>query len=295
MEYGKIVNRSATIVWRNKFLIILGIIASLASGSYSSGGGGSGGSGNGESFGGIEQLTEAQEAIAGLTVGVFIALGCVVLFFGIVLWAISTIARGGMITSVDSIESGEKSSFTRAWSAGWHRAWTLLGIGILPAIPGLILFVVGLMALGAYGGIYALFGEGISPAFGAGGLSIAIVCLACFFVPLILVLSILRNFAERACMLEDLGVLDSYRRGTRVLMSNIGEAIILFLLQLGIFIVLGLILFVPGVILIFCCCLWPLLFVVQGAISAFLSALWTLAWRTWTGDPPLVEKAPIAV
>jgi hypothetical protein len=295
MEYGKIVNRSASIVWRNKFLIILGIIASLASGSFSSGGSGSGGSGGGESFGGIEQLTEAQEAIAGLTVGVFIALGCVVLFFGIVLWAISTIARGGMVASVDNIESGEKSSFTRAWSAGWHRAWTLLGIGIIPGIPGLILFVVGLMALGAYGGVYALFGEGISPAFGAGGLGIAIVCLACFFVPLMLVLSILRNFAERACMLEDLGVLDSYRRGTRVLMSNIGEAIILFLIQIGIFIVLGLLLFVPGVILIFCCCLWPLLFVVQGAISAFLSALWTLAWRTWTGEPPLVEKAPAAV
>jgi len=282
MEYGKIVSRSASIVWRNKFLMILGIIASLASGSYSGGGSGSGGSGGGESFGGIEQLTEAQEAIAGLTVGVFIALGCVVLFFGIVLWAISSIARGGMIASVDSIESGEKSGFTHSWSAGWHKKWTLLGIGIIPAIPGLILFVIGVMA-------------GISPEFGAGGLAVTVFCLACVFVPVMLVLSILRNFAERACMLEDLGVVDSYRRGTSVLKSNIGEAIVLFLLQIGIFIVLGLILFVPGIILVFCCCLWPLLFVLQGAISAWLSALWTLAWRTWNGEPPLVEKSPATI
>jgi len=295
MEYGKIVSRSASIVWRNKFLMILGIIASLASGSYSGGGSGSGGSGGGESFGGIEQLTEAQEEIAGLTVGVFIALGCVVLFFGIVLWAISSIARGGMIASVDSIESGEKSGFTHSWSAGWHKKWTLLGIGIIPAIPGLILFVIGVMALGVYGGIYALFGDGISPEFGAGGLAVTVFCLACVFVPVMLVLSILRNFAERACMLEDLGVVDSYRRGTSVLKSNIGEAIVLFLLQIGIFIVLGLILFVPGIILVFCCCLWPLLFVLQGAISAWLSALWTLAWRTWNGEPPLVEKSPAAI
>jgi len=294
MEYGKIVSRSASIVWRNKFLMILGIIASLASGSYSGGGSGSGGSG-GESFGGFEQLTEAQEAIAGLSVAVFLAIGCVVLFLAIVLWAISSVARGGMIASVDSIESGEKSSFTHSWSAGWHKKWTLLGIGIIPAIPGIILFVVGVMALGVYGGIYALFGEGISPEFGAGGLAVTVVWLACVFGPVMLVLSILRNFAERACMLEDLGVVDSYRRGTSVLKSNIGEAIVLFLLQIGIFIVLGLILFVPGIILVFCCCLWPLLFVLQGAISAWLSALWTLAWRTWNGEPPLVEKSPATI
>lgn len=295
MEYGKIVSRSASIVWRNKFLMILGIIASLASGSYSGGGSGSSGSGSSESFGGFEQLTEAQEAIAGMSIAFFLAIGCVVLFLAIVLWAISSIARGGMIASVDTIESGEKSSFTHSWKAGWHKKWTLLGIGIIPAIPGIILFVVGVMALGAYGGIYALFGSGISPEFGAGGLAITIFCLACVFVPVMLVLSILRNFAERACMLEDLGVVESYRRGTSVLKSNIGEALVLFLLQIGIFIVLGLLLFVPGIILIFCCCLWPLLFVLQGAISAWLSALWTLAWRTWNGEPPLVEKSPAAI
>jgi hypothetical protein len=110
-----------------------------------------------------------------------------------------------------------------------------------------------------------------------------------------LVLSILRNFAERACILEDLGVIDSYRRGTSVLMANLGEAIILIVLQIAIFIVLGILLFLPGLVLVLCCFLWPLLLVVKGAVEAFLSALWTLAWRTWTGEPPIVEKAPAAV
>jgi hypothetical protein len=110
-----------------------------------------------------------------------------------------------------------------------------------------------------------------------------------------LVLSILRNFAERACMLENLGVIDAYRRGTSVLRANLGEAIILFLLQIVIFIVLGVLFLLGGFILVLCCFLWPLLLVVQGFISAFVSALWTLAWRTWTGEPPMVEKAPAAV
>jgi hypothetical protein len=110
-----------------------------------------------------------------------------------------------------------------------------------------------------------------------------------------LVLLILRNFAERACMLEDLGVIEAYRRGTSVLMANLGQAIILILLQIAIFIVLGLLLFLPGLILVLCCCLWPLLLAVQGFFEAFVSAIWTLAWRTWTGEPPMVEKEPAAV
>lgn len=289
MEYGKILNRSVNIIWQNKFLIVLGILAWLGSGSFSGGGGGGGG--NGEPG----QLPEFGEEIAALAVGLIVALVCVILFVGIVLWAISTIARGGLIASVDTIESGETSSFRQAWSAGWDKAWTLLGIGFLPAIPGLILFVGGLLALGAYGGIFALLGEELDSFVGTTGLGITIAAFACIVVPVVLVLSILRNFAERACMLEDLGVIDAYRRGTSVLMANLGEAIILFLLQIVIFIVLGVLFFLPGLILVLCCLLWPLLLVVQGAISAFLSALWTLAWRTWTGEPSIAEKAPAAV
>jgi len=288
MEYGKLLNRSVNIVWQNKFLIVLGILASLGSGSSGSGGGGSSGNGTAQPF------PEFGEEIAALAAGLIVALVCVLLLVGIVLWAISTIARGGLIASVDSIESGDKSSFSQAWSAGWHRAGTLLGIGFLPAVPGLILFVVGLLALVAYGGMFALFSEEFDSLVGS-GLGITIAVLACIVIPIMLVLSILRNFAERACMLENLGVIDAYRRGTSVLMANLGEAIILFLLQIVIFIVLGVLSFLPGLILVLCCFLWPLLLVVQGAISAFISALWTLAWRTWTGEQPNVEKAQIAV
>ena len=153
MEYGKILNRSVNIVWQNKFLIIVGFLAALGSGSFGGGGGGGFGNGNAQPF------PEISDEIVALAAGLIVALVCVVLFVGIVLWAISTIARGGLIASVDSIESGEKSGFRKAWGAGWEKAWVLLGIGILPAIPALILFVVGLMSFGAYGGIIALFDE----------------------------------------------------------------------------------------------------------------------------------------
>ena len=291
MEYGKIINRSVSIVWQNKFLILVGILAALGSGQFGGSGGGGSSAGNED----LGQFSEFGDEIAAFAVGAVIALICVVLLVGIVLWVVSTIARGGLIASVDSIESGEKSSFRQAWSAGWHKAGTLLGISLLPAIPALILLVIGILALGAYGGVFAMFGEEFAESAGVAGLGGIMLVLACIVAPIMLVLSILRNFAERACMLEDQGVIDAYRRGTSVLMANLGQAVILILLQIAIFIVLGLLLFLPGLVLALCCCLWPLLLVVQGFLEAFVSALWTLAWRTWTGEPPMVEKAPATV
>ena len=144
--------------------------------------------------------------------------------------------------------------------------------------------------MGGYGGLVTFFSEEVAQIGGA-GLGITIAALACIIVPIVLILSILRNFAERACMLENLGVIDSYRRGTSVLRANLGEAILLFLLQIVIFIVLGVLAFLPGLVAALCCLLWPLLLVVQGAMSAFVSSLWTLAWRTWTGEPPRLEEA----
>lgn len=299
MEYGKILERAANIVLQNKFLILLGILAALGSGSLGSGGGGggggNGGNGNGQPFGEPGQFPEFDPEIAGLAIGAIIVVLCVVVLVGIALWVISTVARGGLIAGVDAIESGEKSSFGQAWRAGWQKVWTLLGIGFLPALPGFLLFVGGVFALGTYGGILALFGEEFAGPLGMAELGILGALLACVVVPIVLVLTILRNFAERACMLEDLGVIDAYRRGASVLMANLGEALILFVLQIAIFVVLGILLFLPGMILVLCCLLWPLLLVIQGAISAFVSALWTLAWRTWTAKPPLAEKAPVTV
>jgi hypothetical protein len=291
MDYGKILSRSWNIVWQNKFLILLGILVALGSGSGGGGGGGGGGNGNGQPFGDPGQFPQFQEyadEILGLATVFIIGLICVALIVSIAFWVISTIARGGLIAGVDTIESGGTSSFSQAWRAGWQKVWSLLGIGFLPAIPGMIMFVLGLAAFVGYGGISAIFSADFA-AGGMAGIGVIMALLACIGIPVMLVLSILRNFAERACMLEDLGVVDAYRRGTSVLMANLGEAIILFLLQIAISIVLIVSFFIPGIIAALCCILWPLLLVVQGAVSAVVSAIWTLAWRTWVGEPAVLR------
>jgi hypothetical protein len=93
-------------------------------------------------------------------------------------------------------------------------------------------------------------------------------------------------------MLEDLGVIASYRRGLNVLVENIGPALILFLLQIVIGAVLAVMLFLPGLIMVLCCILWPVLLLLRGAIAAYFSTMWTLAWREWTGLGHAAETTP---
>jgi hypothetical protein len=213
---------------------------------------------------------------------IILVLASLALVVGIVFWVVSTIARGGLIAGASTIDGGGASTFAAAWNSGWERGWRLLGIGILPAIPGFFLIIAALGALGVFAGVYGLFGELALLPSGA-GLGVLFAALVCILVPITLVLNLLRTFANRACMLEDLGVIAAYRRGLNVLVENIGPAVILFVLQVVINVVLGVALFLPGLVMVLCCILWPLLLAIEGMKTSYFSTLWTLAWRDWTG------------
>jgi hypothetical protein len=286
MEYGKLLNRAWTILWNNKFLILLGVLAALGS----AGGGGNlnwktsrpGGNVNildqNLQLPGLEQELGVLPRLAAVGVAVLIGVAFLV---GIVLWALSTVARGGLIAGADAIDAGGASSFAQAFRAGWDKGWTLIAIGILPAIPGLLLALLG--AVGAVGYLgFARQNVGSVPFSPNAALVGGLAGLACLLVPAAIVLGLLRTFAERVCMLESMGVFAAYRRGTEVLLQNVGPALVLFLLQLAISIGLGIVLFLPGVVMALCCLLWPVLLLAQGTVAAFFGTMWTLAWREWT-------------
>jgi hypothetical protein len=294
LDYGRLLKRSWTIIWENKFLILLGIIVALGSGGRGGGTGAGGGrsSGNGESsfefpFGDLSELRAEigfPEVLIGLAALAVISFAVLV---AVLVWVAATIARGGLIAGVNAIEAGGVSSFGAAWYAGWDRGWRLLGIGIIPAIPGFILALTGLLTAGVLAGLWGWLGETVSIAAGL-GLAVPFITLACILLPVALVSSLVRTFANRACMLEDLGVIASYQRGLEVLVANIGPALILFLLQVGISIALGVVLFLPGLMMVLCCLLWPLLLAIRGTVTSFFSTVWTLAWREWTGEEVVV-------
>jgi hypothetical protein len=286
MDYGKLLNRAWQIIWEHKFLIILGVLVALSSGLGT-------GTSSGTNFRfeadsqdlgfGSPPLAAFSDAAIPFWLALFlVGLGLIAAF---VLWVISTLARGGLIAGAAAANGGQNVSFSQAWNAGWKRGWTLLGIGIVPAIPGLVLLFLGGLGFWAYVS-NASTSLGI-PA--ERNVALILVMLACLAIPAILVLEILRVFANRACMLEGLGVVDAYRRGVEILVDNLGSALVLFLMQIVATVVMIILLIVPVAVLALCCLFWPVLLLLQGAVTAYFSTMWTLAWQEWTG------KAPVAV
>jgi hypothetical protein len=77
------------------------------------------------------------------------------------------------------------------------------------------------------------------------------------------------------------------------LTRNFGPALVLFLIQIAVSVGIGIAMILPGIVMALCCLLWPLLILIQGAIAAYFSTLWTLAWRQWTGQA--VQATPQVV
>jgi hypothetical protein len=298
MDYGQLLSRTWNIVWENKFLILLGVLVALGSGGNNSISQVS----NFDSQGletGVEIPTPPPEMpevpefqrpegpfpslLRGIPTVLILVLGILAVFLGLVIWVVSTTAQGGLIAGASAIDAGGGSSFSMAWRAGWQRIGRLLGISILPALPILVGGALGLILFLTSAGVMTALGERAGlPVMGGGAAILGL--LGCILLPITLVLGLLSTFANRACMLEDLGVFEAYRRGFSVLTGNFGPALVLFLIQVGINLALGVALILPGLLSLLCCLLWPLLILVQGGIEAYFSTLWTLAWRRWTGE-----------
>jgi hypothetical protein len=290
VDYGKILRRAWDIVWEHKFLILLGVLIALggtqtASQSINFQIGDRWFEGQLPRVPDIPQWRDLPRqwgipiAVGLLMLGVII-IGVVV---GLILRVISLLAQGSLVAAVATIDKVGTSSFGTAFRAGWQKGWRLIAIGFIPALPVLLLLLGGL-AMGLL--LFGLTRPVQTPNIRAMGLAALIFLVpAGILLAIATVLEVLRAFATRALMLEDLGVFASYRRGWQVLLSNFGEAAVLALIQLGITILIGLLSVFPGALLALCCLLWPILLLLRGAIAAYFSTLWTLAWRGWTLTP----------
>ncbi|MFN2212199.1 MAG: hypothetical protein ACK2UE_03925 [Anaerolineales bacterium] len=316
MDFGKVLSRAWEITWRWKALWVLGFLAALGQGT----GGGSGPQFNYTfSEGDFERFTyrldeSFVELFAGIT-ALVIGLLCLAVVVVIILWIISVIARGGLIAGVQQVEAEGSTSFGKAWAAGARKFWTLFGLGILTALPTILLVIFGvtIITLGIMAGV------GMLDNYEAAGIttiiSVTIFCGTCFccgLFALVIVLEQIRIYAERAAILDDLGWIDAFKRGWQVLVENIGATLILWL----IFFALGIVIFAisfgimlllfipmlgiftlndPGWWLFGTLCLGGVLgtliyAIIRSIIVTFTSATWTLAYReltNHTGHPQL--------
>jgi len=314
MDYGKVLRRAWEITWRWKILWVLGFLVALGSG----GGGGGGGGGTSYSGDSSDWGYTFRHGVPTEVWAMIGALVCLGLIVAIAIWVASVIARGGLIAGVQQIEEEGTTSLGSAWRIGVRRFWTLFGIGILAAIPFLILLIAGIVVL-----IVMFAGSGFafdsSEAMGGLGIATSILCggvFCCGMIILALILEQIRIYAERAAVLEGLGWIEAFGRGWEVLKTNLGPTILFWLIFLVISLALGAVIFVfvlilvlpfiglvtttdPGAWLIAPICCGGLLAIVAGSLISAIyqtwhSATWTLAYREMTGLAAIPAVEPVA-
>ena len=249
VDIGATISRAFDIVKRHRALWILGFLAAL--GGVGGGGGNfnlpSGGnfgvpSGNGGSLdlpsnNPFEQFNrifspENWQLIG----GVVLAVCCIGIVIGIVLWLVGLAANGGLISGANRAEMGESFSFGEVWRSGTARLKSFIGMRILLIIPNIlvsaIVAVAVVIAIVGAGGLAALSDSAQSDS-GAGIFAI-FSGVACIIIPLICVLSIysiiaggIQMLGDRAIMIDQVGAMDAIRQGWALFRSNLGNIIIM--------------------------------------------------------------------
>lgn len=340
MDYGNIFRRSWNVIWNHKFMLVLGFLAALGSGVGSGGGNNVNyqmDSNTFESlpFESIPELSQNMDAIvAGIAAAsaIIAVLICFLFVLAIILWLVRLTAQAGMIDAAYRLDAGEKVTFGEALAAGWQKLLQMIGLNVvlfgiffLLAIVGLVVFLaatgvgIGASAAGASamqneGEIFGLLG-------GLGmGLVALICCLMCVFLLVAIVVSVIYPFAQRALVLENMGVIESIGRGWRVIKNNLSEVIVLVLIFLvlgflvaaitfAVFLPVAALAFGPTVIRLFTTGTFEAMDIVfalggllcMGIIGAAINAIFvsfrstvvTLAYGEFTGKQPVKAEAAV--
>jgi hypothetical protein len=295
-DFGRVLTRSWQIIWKHKVLWIFGILAGCARGN----GGGSGGGGNsGYEYqtgpGGqppfptdqLEQWFNQATDFLKDNLWIIIAFVLGILLLSLLFYALGMMGRIGLIRGTYKAETGAQSlAFGELWSESLPFFWRIFGMNLL---LGLLIFVLIIPFV-------------ILAVVTAGAAIICLLPLLCILVPVSWVLMVVLEQAQAAIVIEDLGLMDGVRRGWEVVKSNVGAMIVMALI-LGIGgVILGFVVALPVIIamvpiilgaatsslresltpvwisLACCAAYMPLLILLNGLISAYLQAAWTLTF-----------------
>ncbi|MDT8898847.1 hypothetical protein QYE77_11295 [Thermanaerothrix sp. 4228-RoL] len=246
----KILKRSWHILWHYRTLWLFGLILALTA----SGGGGMGNvnnlfsyrmEGNGgapsgvferwleEFFRPLAQVPEHQ--LLPTLVGLVIVLICIFGIVGITLAIAHYVSQVALIRLVDDYEAqGVRASFRQGWRLGWSRkAWQLFLIDLLLGLPIVILVLLIIPLIG----LFIVGASAQTPAITAPAVIIGIGLALLWFVVLILVsilIGIVGEIARRACVLQEMGVIEALRHALGLLRRQWKNAGLMWLVVLGI-------------------------------------------------------------
>ena len=294
----KTLRRAAKLITSHRLLLILGILIVLAGG------------GAGDSTGllamtglipedGIAGLPDLSFDVRGYAIGwLFTTLGArydvpgiiasavIIALVIVLLGVILLILRGALIWAGAQADADTPITIGEALKRGWQRAGALLVVASIPAIPvtlaAIIIVVITFFAVQQMGGVEALdapLEELQTLALGLTGVGSII------GVPLAVISALLipfRHMAARAAVLERVNAIRAYRRAWEVFRANFSAVIPFVIVILLVERVIGLLLIAPRLAVMLCTFGAPLLWLIVGAVRAWMITVWTLVWREWT-------------
>jgi hypothetical protein len=304
MNYGEIIKTAFWITLRNRYLWFFGFFAGgTFSGFNVPSGGSSGFDDNDFDRASSVPVFVAQVGQQGMfeNVGLIVAIGALVLVILLVFVILSLISQGALAESVAALDRGESRRFSSAWRAGISNFWRVLGYYVLYILISLgLLLVIGIPIALLLAGVFAATQSDAARIITVILAVLAgIVLLIVVFIPL----SIIWQFALREVVVRRERVIDSIGGGYRLFRRNLGKSLLVWLIQLAIWIgagiallililLVGFILFLPTIILAVAgyttaaivagvvagLILLPLVLVASGALGTFNHSFWTLAY-----------------
>ncbi len=305
-NFGEVLTRAWQIIWKHKVLWIFGILASCArgGGGGSSGGGGNSGyqTGSGDSpFSGdkIERVMNQVGTFLENNWWIIIAVIVGIFLLSFVFYFLGMMGRVALIRGVAQADKDAESlSFGELWAESMPFFWRVFGLNFLIGLAFLVLFI----PLVLFGIVTAGIGF------------LCLIPLLCIMVPLSWVVMAIIEQAQNAIVIEDLNMLDGFKRGWEIVRANAVPIIIMMLILgigsgiIGVIIALPIIIaVVPAVIgmavsqqtltpfyIAAACCVayFPVLLFFNGVLTAYIQASWTLTYLRLVKPQ---EEAPVII
>ena len=258
MDYGYVMSQGWSLVWRNRFIWILGFLIAL-------GGGGIGLSGqfnlnfspptpasstqefdsvtSGElerAIGAVESgdvapLLEVLPLVLGISLAVLVFFIIAVVIISLLLWLLSLVARSGLIAAVDQSNQGLQPTFGSAMRVGTRSLLPVVGMKIILALPFMLIGILAFVAIS--GSILAtyqsLMSEDPSP-LAILGVFPFVLGLFCLAIPLSVFFQIIDASAYRGIVIQNMGVFRAIRHGFDLFFRHLIEILVLGVIFVGV-------------------------------------------------------------
>jgi hypothetical protein len=308
LDFAKVLTRSWQIIWKHKVLWIFGVLAGFANG------GSSGNSGNNRSSynsngdtppfsnGQLDQWNEQAREFTQQYLLIIIAICLVIVILSLVFYALGMMGRIGIIKGVQKVESGaEALAFGELWSESMPYFWRFFGLNFLFGLAFAII-IIPLVLVGVLT---------------AGVGFVCILPIICLLIPIGWAVSLILEQAQVAIVLENLSMIDAFKRGWEVAKPNVGGIIVMALILGVASFIIGIVIALPIIIAVVpllisiptleeassvpvsvwvtlaCCTLYfPILLLLNGILTAYTKTAWALTYLQLTKP---VENTPIVL